>query len=158
MKRQPKKSRRREKEPQLWTFTRAQAACPYIRSVVSSLREQTLEIQGLERRIQQLNERPGRPDRQTLIQLQELLRELQEAQIRLEEVAEELDALNIFALNPVQGQTLLPFVNDDQLAWYIFDLFDPKPLRFWRYQEDSLETRRPIAALQQGTTETPWRA
>lgn len=147
MKRQPKKSRRRQKEPQLWTFAQAQAACPYIRSLVSSLREHSLEVQALERRVRQISDRPGRPDRAALIEQQEAQNELRLAQIRLDEVTDELDVLNIFALNPIQGQTLLPFVHEDQLAWYVFDLFDPKPLRFWRYQEDSLETRRPIAAL-----------
>src|SRR5439155_1080830 len=130
---------------QLWTFPKAQAACPYIRSVLASLREHLLEAQGLKVRLKRLTDRPGRPDRATLVAQHELQKQLHLAEGRLEQTCEELDAINIYALEPLQGLALLPFVHDDQLAWYIFDLFDPKPLRFWRFQEDSHETRRPIA-------------
>jgi Uncharacterized conserved protein (DUF2203) len=158
MKRQPKRSRRRREEMQLWIYTQAQAACPYIRAVVTSLRDQVLEMQASQRNLEQLNNRPGRPDRATLIEMQEAQHEVQRIETQIEQTTEELDAINIFALNPLQGQVLLPFVHEDQLAWYIFDLFDPKPLRFWRFQEDSLETRRPIASLPSsasGTTSRP---
>jgi hypothetical protein len=137
-------------QQQLWTFAHAQTACPYIRSVVSSLREQFLAMQTASRRLAQLEARPGRPTREDLIARHELKHELHQAESQLDEATAELDALNIFVLDPIQGQFLLPFVHNDQLAWYIFDLFDAKPLRFWRFQDDSLETRRPIATLQQG--------
>jgi len=75
------------------------------------------------------------------------------AEERLEQTCDELDAINIYVLDPLHGLALLPFVHDDQLAWYIFDLFDPKTLRFWRYQEDPQETRRPIASLPHGLGE-----
>ncbi len=150
MKRQPKRSKRRREQVQLWTYAQAQAACPYIRSVVSSLREQVLELQTAQRRLDQLNNRPGRPDRAILIETQEAQHQLHRVEAHVEQITEELDAINIFALNPLQGQVLLPFVHEEQLAWYIFDLFDPKPLRFWRFQEDSLDTRRPITSQQPG--------
>ena len=54
--------------------------------------------------------------------------------------------------NPTRGQALIPFVHQEQLAWYIFDLFDPKLFRFWRYQTDPEDTRRPITAREQGLT------
>src|ERR1700722_409040 len=154
MKRQPKRSKRRREQLQLWTYAQAQAACPYIRSVVTSLREQVLEVQSAQRRLQQLNNRPGRANRATLIETPEAQQHVHRIESQVEQTNEELDAINIFALNPLQGQVLLPFVHEDQLAWYIFDLFDPKPLRFWRFQEDSLDTRRPIASLPPGVSET----
>ena len=41
---------------------------------------------------------------------------------------------------------MVPFIYNGQLAWFVFDLFDDSdPLRFWRYHQDPLETRRPIA-------------
>ncbi len=153
MKRQPKRMKRREQQ-QLWTYARAQKASPLIRSVVASLREHYLALQSASQRLKQLERQPGRPDRQTLIRQQETRQEMQQAQNQLDDATAELDALNIFVLHPVQGQVLLPFVYNEQLAWYIFDLFDAKPLRFWRFQDDSLDTRRPIAALQQGIGET----
>ncbi len=145
MKRQPKRSRRRREQTlQLWTLIRAKAAVPYIASVLTSLREHVLEAQAAERVLRKINEAPGRPDRGTLINQEEARKDLLRAELLMEECGEELDNLNIFALNPLQGQVLLPFVHQEQLAWYIFDLFDPTPLRFWRFQEDSLETRRPL--------------
>lgn len=149
MKRPPKRSKRRAQH-QLWTYTRAQTASSYIRSVVAALREHFLAMQSASHRLRQLERQPGRPNRQALIRQQEVRQEMQQAQDQLDEASADLDSLNIFVLDPVQGQVLLPFVHNDQLAWYIFDLFDPKPLRFWRFQDDSLETRRPIATLQQG--------
>ncbi len=57
------------------------------------------------------------------------------------------------ALDPVHGQALVPFVHEEQLAWYVFDLFDPQPLRFWRFQSDPDETRRPLTQRQHGRVE-----
>ncbi len=153
MKRQPKRTRRRASQQQLWTYARAQAACPYIRSIVASLREHFLAMQSASRRLAQLEGKPGRPSRQDLIARHDIRHELHRAEEQLEDASAELDSLNIFVLHPTQGQVLLPFVHNDQLAWYVFDLFDATPLRFWRFQDDSLETRRPIASLQQGIGE-----
>ncbi len=148
MKRQPKRTKRRALQQQLWTYARAQGACPYVRSVVASLREHFLAVQSASRRLAQLEQKPGRPDRQTLITQHEIRQELHKAQEQLDDATADLDSLNIFVLHPVQGQVLLPFVHNDQLAWYVFDLFDARPLRFWRFQDDSLDTRRPITSLQ----------
>jgi hypothetical protein len=153
MKRQPKRSKQRKQQLQLWTLPKAQAACAYIRSVIASLREHLIDTQTWKRQLQRLNERPGRPDRATLISQHETEHQLHLAEERLEQTCDELDAINIYVLDPLHGLALLPFVHDDQLAWYIFDLFDPKTLRFWRYQEDPQETRRPIASLPHGLGE-----
>jgi hypothetical protein len=62
--------------------------------------------------------------------------------------AEELAELDVYSLDPLKGQALVPFVHDEQLAWYIFDLFDAEPIRAWRYQSDPEHTRRKLPALQ----------
>ena len=59
-----------------------------------------------------------------------------------------LQAIDVYCLDPIQGLALIPFVHDKQLAWFVYDLFDAEPLRFWRYHEDSFETRRPLAELE----------
>jgi hypothetical protein len=41
---------------------------------------------------------------------------------------------------------LVPFVHDDQSAWYFFDLFDSQPIRSWCYQSDPEQTRHPLTA------------
>ncbi len=67
----------------------------------------------------------------------------------MQEALEELENLHVFSLDPFRGTALIPFLHEDQGAWYIFDLFDPKPMRFWRFQGDPEDTCRPITSLQQ---------
>ena len=55
--------------------------------------------------------------------------------------------------DPIKGQALIPFAQEDQLAWYIFDLFDGNSLHFWRYHKDPLETRRPLAVTPGGAAD-----
>ncbi len=149
------KGKAREKAIQVWTYDQARGAIPYLTSVVRSLREQALEALALQRRCRRLAAKPGRPDRAALIAQQEAERQARLAEARLQETADELHALDVFSLDPVGGLALVPFVNDEQLAWYIFDLFDPQPFRFWRYQSDPDDTRRPITSLQKGHTGSP---
>src|SRR5262245_43483863 len=148
MKRRANKAKSRHTPFQVWTFAQAMAAIPYIRSILTSLREHAQDILSWKGRGERLAALPGRPDRDTLIATQDASREQQRAEGRFEEAAEELEAVNVYCADPVQGQALLPFIHDEQPAWYLFDLFDPKPLRFWRYHNDPDDTRRPVAALQ----------
>jgi hypothetical protein len=150
VKRNPKKARRNQHELRVWTFAEAQAAASYIKSVVRSLREHGLKALAEHRRLRRLAARPGRPNRATLIALQAGEQAMHRAQEEFSEAIDELHTLDIYSLDPLQGQALVPFVHDEQLAWYIFDLFDPKPFRFWRFQTDPDETRRPVTAGQKG--------
>lgn len=144
----PRKARRSRETLRLWSFDQAQAVVPYVGSIVRSLREHTLQIQNLRLRLEGLEELPGRPSRQTLIAQEECKRELQRAEEEYETALSELDALDIQLLDPIKGQALVPFVHNEQLAWYIFDLFDSQPIRAWRYQTDPEETRRKLTASQ----------
>jgi hypothetical protein len=152
VKRNPKRARRTQQDLRVWTFPQAQAAAPYISSVVRSLREHGLEALARHRSLQRLAARAGRPRRADLIAQEEAERALSLAQDRFRDALEELHDLDIYSLEPLQGQALVPFVHDDQLAWYIFDLFDSQPFRFWRFQSDPDETRRPLTARQKGLT------
>jgi hypothetical protein len=149
------KGKAREKAIQVWTYDQARGAVPYLTSVVRSLREHALEALALQRQSQRLTAKPGRPDRDDLIAQQEAERQARAAEARLQETADELHALDVFSLDPVGGLALVPFVHEEQLAWYIFDLFDPQPFRFWRYQSDPDDTRRPVTSLQKGRTGSP---
>jgi hypothetical protein len=150
MKRDRKTAKRDTHELRVWTIDHARAAVPYITSIIRSLREHAVEIQSAQREVKRLAGLPGRPDRPTMIAHQEAERELRRAETRFEEAAGDLEQLDIFCLDPLRGQALVPFVHDEQLAWYIFDLFDSNHFRFWRYQNDPEETRRPITAPDQG--------
>jgi hypothetical protein len=132
----------------LWAFDQARAAVPYITSVVRSLREHALAVQSLQRRLDALENRPGRPDRAVLIERDELRRERGRAEDDLQQATEELEALDVYLLDALRGLVLVPFAHDDQLAWYVFDLFDDQPIRSWRYQSDPEETRRKLTAAQ----------
>jgi hypothetical protein len=61
-------------------------------------------------------------------------------------IAQELGAPGVQPLDAVQGVAPVPFVHDDQSAWYLLDLFDSQPIRSWRYQSDPEPTRRPPTA------------
>jgi hypothetical protein len=142
---------------QVWTLAQAQDARPYIASVVRSLREHALAVIAQRRAVDRLNARPGRPDRAALIALQEAQAELRRSENHMHDAAKELAALDVFSLDPVQATALVPFVHDGQLAWYVFNLFDTDPFRFWRFQSDPEDTRRPVTARQHGHSEsTPW--
>ena len=72
-----------------------------------------------------IHTRAGRPNRRALIQRQEAFWEAEQAEAKFNESLDELGELGVFCLDPVAGQALIPFLNEDSLAWYVFDLFSP---------------------------------
>ena len=112
----------------LWTYEAALKAVPYLRAVVRSLREHWLHVQSVRQQIQRLDSRPGRPDRQTLIRQAVAVKELGQADIKLEETFDELKAIDGYCLDPARGLALIPFGKRDELAWYVLDLFSPQSL------------------------------
>jgi hypothetical protein len=151
MKSNRKGASRRRTTIQPWTYDKTQAALPYIASVLRSLREHKLEALHHRLDAQRLSDRPGRPDRKALIDHEEALREAQRAEERYGEALDELQTIDIYPLQPVHGRALVPFVHEEQLAWFVYDLFDTQPLRFWRFHNDPLEMRRPITVEQKRT-------
>lgn len=139
---------------QVWSLNQARAAIPYLSSVLRSMRDHALQALAANHKARHLAAKPGRSSRVELIAWQEAEREARSAEARFQEAAGELEDLDIFTLDPVRGQALIPFVQEEQLAWYIFDLFDNKPFRFWRFQSDPEDTRRPITPTQQGWSGT----
>jgi hypothetical protein len=153
MKRNPKSAKAKAEAIQVWTLTQAESAVPYISSIVRSLREHALDVHRLKLTLGKLNQLSGRPKRDTLIAEQEMKQDLSRAEQEFQDAADELQALDVYTLDPIRGQALVPFVHDEQLAWYIFDVYDANPFRFWRFQSDPEETRRPITSKQQGLVE-----
>ncbi|MBL8797913.1 MAG: DUF2203 family protein [Planctomycetia bacterium] len=136
----------RKKVIRVWTYDQAKKAVPYITSVVRSLREHRIDALNENREAKELAGKPGRPDRTALIEHAELTRRAREADGRFDNAMAELNALDVFCIDPLRGEAVVPFVHGEQLAWYLFDLFDEEdPLRYWRFHEDPLETRRPIS-------------
>jgi hypothetical protein len=128
----------------LWSYSAARKAVPYLRAVVRSVRDYSLEVQQARRQIQQLDAEPGRPDRQTLIRRAEAVRDLEHAFGEFGAALQELKVLDVYSLDPAKGLALIPFGQGDDLAWFVFDLFAPQGLEAWRFHCDPLETRRPL--------------
>lgn len=144
MKRNRKGAKREAETLQVWTLAQAQKALPYVRSIMQSLREDWLEWQSQSQALERLQGRPGRPDRTALIAQEETRRQADAAGDRVQEGIDELRTLDIFCVDPVRGEAIIPFAQDKELAWYVFDLFEPGTLRTWRYHRDPLTMRRPL--------------
>jgi hypothetical protein len=154
VKRHPKRAKQNTETIQVWTYSQAQATAPYIASVVRSIREHALEALSHYRTARRIANRPGRPDRAAIIAQKEAEDQARRADEQFQEAVNELESLDVFCLDPIQGQALVPFVLDEQLAWYIFDMHDAVPFRFWRFQSDPEDTRRPITPKQTGAETT----
>jgi len=128
----------------LWTYAEAVKALPYLRAIVRSLRERWLHLQQVRLQVRRLDARPGRPDRQALISRAEAAQEAALAEGHFNEALRELEALDVYCLDPARGLALIPFRRGDDLAWFVFDLFAPQGLEAWRFHADPLETRRPL--------------
>jgi hypothetical protein len=143
-------SKQRRKTIQVWTYEQARHVLPYVGSIMRTLRENRLQAQQHHLQASRLKNRRGRLDRNNLIAFEEATRCAQEAEARFQDALEELHTLDIYCLDAVRGLALIPFARGEDLAWFIFDLFDNDPLRFWRYHQDTLETRRPITEIPEG--------
>jgi hypothetical protein len=143
VKRNRHSEKRRRQVIQVWTHEQARRVLPYVASIMRSLREHRLQAQQAAREAQQLKDRPGRPKRAALIAQEEAERTGRTAEQLFQEALDELHTLDIYCLDPTRGLALIPFSRDNQLAWFVYELFDDEPLRYWRFHQDPLEARRP---------------
>jgi hypothetical protein len=119
-----------------------------------SLREYRLEAQQHRLITHRLTNQPGRPDRAAILAQSAAVQAAEQAEEHFHEALDELHTLDVYCLDPVAGLALIPFAKENRLAWFVFDLFDESdPIRFWRYHQDPLETRRPIAEALAGPPE-----
>jgi hypothetical protein len=145
--------KQRDQEPEatvslrMWTYPDALKAVPYIRSLMQSLREGWLEMRQAQQVVERTKARPGRPNRDTLILLEESQRDVERQEARLEEIVTDMMALSAYCVDPGAGLAVIPFLRGQELAWYVFDLFDPQGIVAWRLYSDPLEMRRPLADL-----------
>jgi hypothetical protein len=135
----------------VWTYAQAQRALPYIASIMQSAREYHIVAKRCDLEDKRLAAAPGMPDRSALIANAEAIREGRLARERFEEALKELEALGVACPDPIRGAALVPFANQQQLAWLVYNLFDDQPIRFWRYHSDPVDMRRPIEEVQQTT-------
>lgn len=131
----------------LWSHEGAVKAIPYLRSLSQSLREEWLTFRQAKAQVERLESRPGRPDREVLIRLEDLQRELAHTEEELDETVREMQSLSAFCVDPAAGQVAIPFLHQNELAWYLFDMFDEQGFVGWRMHTDALEVQRPMAEL-----------
>lgn len=129
----------------LWTYSQADKALPYIRSITSSLRQHWLDARGHKQMLERLDKKAGRLDREALLAQADAETEHGKAEDAFAEDLQELMNMDVFLLDPVRGVALIPFNKENSLAWFIFDLFEEGSLTNWRFHEDPLEMKRPIA-------------
>lgn len=156
MKRNRNGARKQEKAIRLWTLDEARRALPYVTAVMRSLRDHRLEWAAHDRKSGQLADRPGRPDRNSLIAQEETARLAQQARERYEGASQELQDLDVFPLDPIQGHAVIPFMHQEQLAWFIVDLFADPPMQSWRFHDDDPDLRRPIVEVPSGPGTNVW--
>lgn len=130
----------------LWNSSEVTKAAAYLRSVIGSLREHWLEVLAAQRRLDQEPEKAGMKCAQILEQ-ESRNDERQRAQARFDDALEELNKLDVFLLDPVQGLALVPFRKEDDLAWFIFDHFSTDGVIGWRYHADPIEECRSLSLL-----------
>ena len=148
MKRRRKSDRKRSRPMRairLWSYEGAAKAVPYLRSVIGSLREHWLEALSKRRDLDLAAARPGRSTRDELLRGEVLAEGQERAEGRFNDALDELMRLDVFLLDPVRGVALIPFRKEEELAWYVYDHFEPEGLTGWRYHEDPIEQCRPLA-------------
>ncbi len=144
MKRFPRKNKDEGGVRRLWTFEEARQAAPYLRSIICSLREHWQEWLWQSQQAKKLSQKPGRPNRHERIAHQDATLAASRAQTEFHQALEELHTLDVKLQNPHGGIALIPFGYEEELAWFIFDLFAPQNLDSWRFDRDNLATRRPL--------------
>lgn len=147
MKRKRKEKKRPLRMINLWSYPDATKALPYVRSVIRSLRDHWLEAQGKRVKFDRLSNRPGKPDRATILASERTVQEKSHAEDRFTDALNELLGIDVYLLDPVRGVAFIPFQKDEELAWFVFDLFEEGDLKSWRFHQDPLEMRRPIAEV-----------
>lgn len=151
MKRQPNRKKNQKQIP-VWNYHQSKKALPYLLEITKAIRENYLEAKGTKRQLEIIDHKKGKHDRMDFIRMQELGVEHQLAQGKYQQDVDELEEMGIFLVSPTQGLIAIPFVIEEQLAWFLLDIHDEEPIHAWRYQSDPLETRRPITPREIGTT------
>jgi hypothetical protein len=145
MKRKRKEKRRKVRAIRLWSLPEARKAIPYLRSVTNSVRDHWLAVQGKRLEVNRLARRPGRPDRSALLAGETAAEEESLAEDRFTDALNELIGIDVYLYDPMGGVAFIPFQKEEELAWFVFDLHDSDDVKTWRFHQDPLEMRRPIA-------------
>ena len=144
----PKRSKKKKSTVRVWTYDEARKAVPYISGVMQSIRDHGVEALQPRPAGQADRQpprptgpaRPGRPGGQGPAVAQGRPPSLRRKPVGIARHRR-------FLRRPIRGEAFIPFLQDEhKLAWFVFDLFDEEDrLKQWRFHDDPLEKRRPIA-------------
>ena len=151
MKRNPGK-KRKQQLIQVWSYDQTIKALPYLLEVIRSLRENYLAMQFANHRLSKIGQRLGRPDRSVFIAKQEAQLDSETSSSKYNQDVAELESMGMFVASPANGVVAIPFIEEEQLAWFILELYHEDHVVGWRYQSDPLDTRRAILPKHKGTT------
>src|SRR5262249_48730937 len=101
----------------VWTYEQARKALPYIKSLMASIREHRLETLGQGRFDKRLAIQPGQPTRKTMIAQADARKQAQDADDRFQQAVGELAGIDVYCVDPLRGEAVIPFLHDNQLAW-----------------------------------------
>ncbi|MEN9672566.1 MAG: hypothetical protein RL553_831 [Planctomycetota bacterium] len=150
MKRNPGK-KRKQQLIQVWSYDQTIKALPYLLEVIRSLRENYLAMQFANHRLTKIGQRLGRPDRSAFIAKQEAQMDSETSSAKYNQDVAELESMGMFVASPANGVIAIPFIEEEQLAWFILELYYEDHVVGWRYQSDPLDTRRAILPKHKGT-------
>ena len=139
----------------LWDRSEVTKAVPYLRSVIGSLREHWLEMINAERQLHRFDNDKAPFKRHQIIETEKRQVERQRAQDRFDDALEELIGVDVFLTDPVRGLAVIPFRNNDDVAWYCYDQFAKRGLVGWRYSNDPDDACRHLSTLNEGNTKKP---
>jgi hypothetical protein len=130
---------RRHRSRLVQTYTQARAVLPYVASILRSLREHRLDALRHHLAAKRLADQPGRPRRDRLLAQAEAAREACRADAEYQRTLAELELLGIHCLDPVACRAIVTVSQAGKRVDYVYDLFDPQPLRFcWAEPEPAL--------------------
>jgi hypothetical protein len=128
----------------LWLWSEVVGAIPYLRSIIGSVRDHWLALAFARRELDRIERLPGRATRSRMIDVQRLQHDREQAQAKFEDAMQELADLDVGLLDPVRGLAHIAFRKQDDLAWYVFDVFAKQGIIGWRYHSDPIELCRPL--------------
>lgn len=143
MKRNPEK-KRKHLLVQIWSYGQTIKALPYLIEVLRSLRENYLAMRFAKHRSLKISQSKGRPDRSAFIAKQEAQVDSETASLKYQQDVAELESMGMFVVSPENAIVAIPFIEEEQLAWFILELYHENHVVGWRYQSDPLDTRRSI--------------
>ncbi|NBR05552.1 MAG: hypothetical protein EBT92_07265 [Planctomycetes bacterium] len=149
MKRNPGK-KRKQQLIQVWSYDQIVKALPYLLEVLRSLRENYLAMRFANHHSAKISQRKGRPDRSAYIAKQEAQMDSEAASLKYNQDVAEFESMGMFVVSPENGIVAIPFIEEEQLAWFILELYHEDYVVGWRFQSDPLETRRAILPKHKG--------